>query len=135
LKPEGAPLFSWIHLLELSDVTNKEQLKSYASFLDSLIENLGFIVDVVPAAVIAKENQKLQGDNNVKPPMARVFTQIDDFFVDRNATSPKAKAKGESERVLRSRTRFFRFGEAKPSIQVNKPRRLASGLFRLGISQ
>ena len=56
---KGTLLFSWIHILELSDVTDKEQLKSYVSFLDSLIENLGFI-DVLPAAVIAKENKKLQ---------------------------------------------------------------------------
>jgi len=76
----GTLLFSWIHLLELSDVSDKEQLKSYVSFLDSLIENLGFI-DVVPAAVIAKENQKLQGDNNVKPPMDERFLSFFDTVI------------------------------------------------------
>lgn len=85
---KGTLLFSWIHILELSDVTDKEQLKSYVSFLDSLIENLGFI-DVVPAAVIAKENQKLQGNNNVEPPIdERLLSFFDAVIMNTKSIKP-----------------------------------------------
>lgn len=85
---KGTLLFSWMHLLELSDVTDKEQLRFYVSFLNSLIENLGFI-DVVPAAVIAKENQKLQGDNNVNPPIdERLFSFLDTIIKNAKSINP-----------------------------------------------
>lgn len=85
---KGTLLFSWMHLLELSDVTDKEQISSYVSFLNSLIENLGFI-DVVPAAVIAKENQKLQGDNNDNPPIdERLFSFLDTIIINVKSINP-----------------------------------------------
>lgn len=64
---KGTLLFSWIHLLEFSDVTDKKQIKTMELFLDSLLDNLGFI-DVVPKVVIEKENQKLQGNHQINPP-------------------------------------------------------------------
>lgn len=66
LHKNGTLLFSYMHLLEFSDITDKTQLGIIGSFLDSLLEHFGFI-DVIPENVIKKENQRILGNKNIYP--------------------------------------------------------------------
>jgi hypothetical protein len=58
----GTLYLSMMNLLELSEITDTQQLTTFESFLESLLPNLGFI-EVNPGSVMMQENRFLRGEH------------------------------------------------------------------------
>jgi hypothetical protein len=59
---QGTLYLSWVHLLELSEISDTRQIDRIESFLAAVFPNLGFM-ELTPGVVIAQEDQWVRGES------------------------------------------------------------------------